>query len=94
MIISVTQEDIDLGKAMLCNECPIALAAKRAFPDATGIRVYNHAMYVESGPVYSEYVLPERASNFIYNFDFGGRNAVEPFEFEPIMRERTIPREN
>ena len=88
MIISVTQEDIDLGKAMLCNECPIALAAKRVFPEATGIRVYNHAIIVKQGTAYDKYLLPTRASTFIHNFDLGGRHAVGPFEFETDLEER------
>lgn len=94
MIISVTQEDIDQGKAYLCSECPIARAAKRALPDATGIRVYNHALFVEEGPIYDKYALPERASTFVYNFDMGGPHAVSPFEFICELEERIYPRES
>ena len=81
-IITVTQEDIDHGKKGDCGECPIARAAKRAFPALfPTVSCYN--LYLDSAPGRDDghgTPLPQKASEFVQDFDRG--RPVEPFSFE------------
>lgn len=74
-IVNVTQADIDAGKELDCEACPIALAVSRA----TGRK-----MVVARGEVAQcggswEVKLPRIAVNFVDRFDAGER--VVPFSF-------------
>lgn len=79
--ISVTQADIDAGKAGDCGLCPIALAAKRAFPDKfPAVSAYNLYLDSEPGKDDGEAIpLPVRATEFVVDFDRG--HPVGPVEF-------------
>ena len=76
--VQVTQQDIDDGKAGEAYRCPVALAARRAFP-RQHVRVYAPCiMLIESG--YPTFDLPSEARRFVDRFDGGVH--VEPFEFD------------
>lgn len=83
--ISVTQEDINHGEQGGCETCPVALAFKRAVPDASDIDVSRHTIefFHSSDPLGDGFCLnlPGRATGFIDDFDAGGVPAVEPFNF-------------
>lgn len=75
MIIRVTQEHIDKGKAGLCSLCPIALALKDAgFKDS----------WAGSGTLKNNKnticITPQSCYDFMVHFDAG--DLVSPFEFE------------
>lgn len=88
MRIEVTESDIKNGVAEDMDSCPIALAAGRAVGKAAGlsgswpVRVSNQflGMYQGEGEPYSYLLLPNEASIFVHDFDFGRK--VEPFSFE------------
>jgi hypothetical protein len=80
--ITVTQEDINDGKAGNCTLCPIALAAKRAFPDIFPV-VGGYYLVLDSAPGTEDgelVDLPYEARQFVQSFDFG--RPVEPFSFK------------
>jgi hypothetical protein len=82
--LNVTQEDIQNGKQSCCENCALALAARREFPLSESVSVW-------SGPVsvldvfYSDrvdtYRLGDEAEDFIGRFDFS-RATVDPQDFE------------
>jgi len=80
--ITVTQADIDGGRAKDCSECPIALAAKRAYPDSDVIVGIAAIIVTDHDRGSRVYDLPEAASLFICHFD--DHLPVEPFTFTAI----------
>ena len=78
--IEVTREDILHGEPREPHYCPIALATKRAIPDACRIEV------IEDDEAYwlltdrEMVVLPEVAQQFVEEFDETG--LVLPIEFD------------
>lgn len=80
MEISVTKEDIKKGNQGHCRDCPIALAASRAFGVDVLVRSRYVAVDAVPGGRNAIYSLPENARNFINNFDNG--RPVRPFRFE------------
>lgn len=88
--VNVTQEDIAKGLKGECDRCPVALAGKRAFPDAEDVLVCVTNMSVilprEAGEVdarWYEGSLPIEAGSFINGFD--DHREVEPFSFEVTL---------
>jgi hypothetical protein len=80
--ITVTQEDINDGKGGNCTLCPIALAAKRTFPDICPV-VGAYFLVLDSAPGEEDgelIPLPGDAQQFVEDFDFG--RPVEPFSFK------------
>lgn len=75
MLIEVTQADIDKGEASNCSECPVALAARRAFL-SRNVSV-NQVILCTNQDIYS---LPKSARQFILDFDDG--KPVKPFSFQ------------
>jgi hypothetical protein len=73
--VHVTQKHIDNGEQCDGRECPIALAARDAFPDIH-ISVSHHYIFVDG----KSQLLPVNVSRFIKTFDGGGM--VKPFSFE------------
>lgn len=84
--IHVYQNDIDNGRKNTAANCPIARAAKRAFP---GLAVSVGTKTLTVWPVVNKelnlygrdtvYDLPEEAVDFVNQFD--GDRPVEPFIF-------------
>ncbi len=75
--INVTQEHINNGEKFDCNKCPIALATKGTIFFLSIIirqKKYNDPAYT-----FSEYDLPEKALDFISDFDYDKK--VKPFSF-------------
>jgi hypothetical protein len=73
-VINVTQEDIDEGKPVVCNECPVALAIARALP---GCEIHVLGTIVIVNGMY--YQLPDECLDFVTRFDDG--KSVSPFSF-------------
>lgn len=84
MKVNVTQEDINNGKRQDCQECPIALAIKRACTGsikvwAKPLRCMIVTESVTFGTVIKRYDTPEAATVFMSDFD---KNlSVQPIEF-------------
>lgn len=76
MRIQVRQEDIEQGEKNHPWCCAIARAIKRACPDATSVEVNDAFSYVDD----NTYIMPNEATQFVYNFDDG--LPVEAAEFE------------
>jgi len=105
MKVNVRQKDIDNGIGGDCNECPIALATRRAF-NTHNVDVH----YNDSGDeddthftklriqVDNEYYSHshidkmEHLDNFVHWFDDGilGEDGCEPFKFEIDTSRTTI----
>jgi len=80
--INVTENDIRQGVPEDCNQCPIAIAALRVFPE-TEIRVGDMIeVYPLNGDDEEWYDLPDSALEFISDFDDG--KDVHPFSFEAV----------
>jgi hypothetical protein len=82
--IEVTAEDIAHGLTRDCQLCPIALAARRAVPEATELHVGDTLIEVKRGRTWAEYVLPEQATGFILDFDAYGNNEDRAGNFPPF----------
>ena len=82
MKIQVTQEDIDKGAHGSAKFCPIAIAVKRAVPEAFAASVIANVRYfTDDGSVFVHYIKHDSPEDrFISAFD--GCEHVEPFEFE------------
>lgn len=76
--ISVTAEDIQNGTPECEVSCPVALAVRRAFPEALDICVDGFEIRVGDVSVKT----PEAVSVFIADFDYEEDEDVKPFEFE------------
>lgn len=85
-VIKVTREDIDTGVQEDSASCPIAKAARRAFPKDTLVDVEERQMLVSRRGKTKKYPLPWEATDFIWQFDLsnpdGDRSEFTPFEFE------------
>lgn len=84
--IKVTQTHIELGIAVNCRECPIALAVRDAIPNiytrvSDGIGIYSL-----DNRLLGIYTLTDEAKDFISEFDEGAL-VVEPFEFIAKLEE-------
>jgi hypothetical protein len=80
MIIMVTQEDINAGAPSRCADCPVALAAKRAFyPRNVMVSSTQLSVWNESRKAYDLLYLPLEAQRFVRHFD--GNAPVWPFSF-------------
>lgn len=87
MKVKVTEQDIKRGVPRDPCRCMIALACRRAFPEATSVLVGGVQVTVrpapEPGQVWAnsmDYILPVSVITAINDFDNGLK--VEPFEFE------------
>lgn len=95
--VCVTADDIRLGVPRSLGCCPIALALRR-IP-----KVENHQISVGrlqatlmlglgswSGPITVAAILPEKARQFVHDFDNGGSAAssCRPFEFDLVFKRR------
>ncbi len=74
MLVTVKHEDITNGIPRSCNDCPIALALRRLFPEAA-VHVAYHRIAIDDGRT----VTPDIVRKFVKDFDRG--RPVEPFEF-------------
>jgi hypothetical protein len=72
--VEVTQEHIDRGEKMNCHDCPIALAVSAALGQE--VTVGAEIVHLGKGLAY----LPRSVSDWIVEFDLGGR--VAPFVFD------------
>lgn len=77
MIISVTEEDIALGKKGRYRGCPVALAATRATGHEVGVTHDTIDIQMEDERI--EIITPAEAKSFIRRFDHG--KPVKPFTF-------------
>jgi hypothetical protein len=79
MLIHVTQEDIDQGRAGDSHECPIALAIRRETggkePD-----VHDTIFMLKGWQAYKS--LPDEAMRFIELFDCAGPKHVQPITLD------------
>lgn len=75
MKIEVTAEDIRRGKKISIRTCPIALAAKRIFPDKS---VHACLGRIDIGK--KRFLIPKFVADWMTRFDKGEK--VEPIEFE------------
>jgi hypothetical protein len=80
MLIDVTQEDIDNGKALNAESCPIALATKRLYPGKKVIVVIMFGFPLLKIESYNPVTMPGRCYIFMRMFD--NYKKVEPFQFE------------
>ena len=78
MKITVTQDHINKGYRFNTDRCPIALAVREKFPNAT-VSVTNQDIHVKKWFL-RRYNLPKEAIHFVYDFD--NRLSVQPIEFE------------
>jgi len=82
--IEVTDDDIKNGIAKSCNQCPVALATKRAFEiDNLSIDVeYEHLeVFLESTNKHLVFPLPVLCVDFIESFDKADKD-LKTFSFE------------
>ena len=78
--ITVTMQHIAAGVRDNCEQCPVALAIMKAFPDACCVAVGPDTCTIETpGGGKADVELPESALRFIWDFDDGA--AVQPFTF-------------
>jgi hypothetical protein len=82
--IDITAEHISSGRAKDCERCPIALALKVAFPEASEIHVWGASASVVFSDDIHCLLLPESALQFIREFDRTGSS--QPFAFTAEMR--------
>lgn len=69
VVIDVTADDITNGKRE-SDECPIALATHRAFPDAEGVEVDEISIDVwKDGKIVFEALIGEDGEEFVRKFD-------------------------
>ena len=80
VVIDVTEEDNREGKPGSCGACPIALASKRAFPDADKVHVdTQYIEIIKDGRIIATAELPDEAVAFIEEFD--SSIPVKPIRF-------------
>lgn len=80
MKVSVSQEDIAGGMPGSVFSCPVALAIKRAVPEADEVIVAVSKAYAHVGDCLVSYRLPLDVQGFIISFDM--EHPVQPFTFE------------
>lgn len=76
--LCITQWDIDMGLRHVADGCAAARAARRQFPDAVYVSVTRRTILVRHETRVSEYSVPDKLSDFIYQYDQSGRIAVKP----------------
>jgi len=80
LTINVTARDIEYGKRLSCQSCPIARACRRLkyFQNCavSNLRIYFNRVVTTDNSI----ELPREASEFIEKFDRGKK--VKPFKFE------------
>lgn len=80
MKIRVTKKDIKDGTTWDPFNCPITIAAKRAFRKTNWLTVRSkHLRFVRDNGDVKAYILPPKARRFIKNFD--NLEPVKPFDF-------------
>ena len=77
--LKVTQEDIDNGKQGCNISCPIALALRK-YLNKSAKDVSVTAKYFRVWP--NRFSTTPEIEDFIGRFDFGGKHAVKPTEFD------------
>lgn len=75
--ISVTARDIERGDPLNSLQCPIALACKRTFKRKAEVDGFTAEVKMKNKTKVFE--LPEKAQNFVDDFDAG--RTVKPFSF-------------
>jgi len=80
MKITVTQEDINLGKRRDGWHCPIALACQRIYQKS--FMIDFRSAYNNKEMTFKVFDLPQEAQEFVKRFD--NRDEVQPFTFETI----------
>ena len=79
LIVDVTQEDINEGKACVGSSCPISTAVKRK--GVSRVRTdLQKIQYTTPEGKRLYYFTPTKAQQFLFNFDLG--NPVKPFRFQ------------
>lgn len=81
MKVKVEQRHIDNGMEFDACKCPIALALREMFPE-TEIYVCGKDNPTTIRIERIIYEIPDKAIEFITDFDLAGSARVEPFEFE------------
>ncbi len=77
--IEVTKEDIQKGKPLKCNTCPIARAIRRVVGKKRVAVLYG---YIKVGNKYAYVSKPNMVEKFIDNFDSAdSRRYCRPFSF-------------
>lgn len=77
MVVEVTAEDIADGKRTNCDQCPIALAASRAFGESCWASFRRIGLLGKGAAVDT----PPVARAFMQRFDEAGAASVAPFTF-------------
>lgn len=83
--ITVTQKDIDEGKAVDCDKCPIALAISRAL--GYHVSVTRSLAFIRGNEKFNAKI-PDEVGQFIRYFDLFGKDngwstgTIKPFTFE------------
>ena len=85
MRIKVTAEHIANGVQADYQKCPIALAIVEQL-GACELWVGCQSGHYRVDNLYQPFFLPDSAAVFVECFDRGGARAVEPFEFELVLR--------
>ncbi len=81
IVVKVTRNEIINGVKQKCHLCPIALALRRALPEANGVTSYlNSASWYDRKGMRWNADLPHAATTFVVRFDNG--EPVQPFEFK------------
>lgn len=81
MRIEVTQEDIDCGSRGNAERCAIALATRRARPDARLVSVDGYDVELEFERETWAVRLPREAREFVERYDDGERE-LAPLAFD------------
>ena len=95
---NVTQEDIDTGRYMNPNHCPVAKAIKRKYPNGNVTVILTEASVYIPQPIkfklfrvgkakFIRINLPKKVKAFITNFDSYGSSDLKPFSFEAEVLE-------
>jgi hypothetical protein len=88
VVVSVTDEDIRLGKPKDGTCCPVALALRRAFPGVSVLDLdQDEAEILFDNGDSLTLDLPPDAGHFVNQFDRHGPGAVAPFSFDLEVEE-------
>lgn len=79
-IVEVTKEDIVQGCREDSENCPVARATLRTFPEFSGISVYEQEVVADYLGWTRKNPLPEEVTKRIRGYDQG--EAMQPFSFE------------
>ena len=78
--VSVTQDHIDQGVTEDMDCCPVAYALRAA--GCTNVLVGTMTIDLSLGGEVFEIYSPDSVSEFVSEFDMGGKEYVAPFDFE------------